>query len=1311
MINNKKLYQLIKVYKWSVCAALSFSPLSSYGQDASNFNFTEPVINVIPPSPNVVEFQQYVDVPINHYTGIPEINIPLYTLKTPQLTLPISLTYHAGGLKVGSHASWVGAGWTLNAGGVIGRTVRGKAADETIKSNERNENAPFIYGLLTHDYTEENTRARSPVSIYDLKRNISNPAAILTRDDSLLNIIDFHPDIFTYSSSTGSGKFYLTKNLSRGSSIDVVKDIGDDNNIVSPFRRGSNGYVEDQEGWLITTPDGSELNFNVRDSTEDTSFMGFEFRGESSITANSYNRSKQVSAWHLKNMKNGGDSISFTYDKEIYQFDNPTRLSVSYAAKAYSYHADRVNDYFKNFDSKVRKTFYFSNATHQTHRISTITASNGISVEFFSDHSRKDLLGAKALTELRVYQHDKFVIGYIFEYNYFGNKNDPDQCKLILKRVFQIDEHSNEINDGYQFDYYGDSDQMFNRLTPYYDWWGYPNRMNSERNNPFLPPLKVEGLYLSDRFFDNHPREPNFNVTLHAALKEVIYPSKGSANFIYESHEQHLANNLENVILRTSATSVDGTITSDFEDFTLKEDTYVTFSAFSNLGICEENDNPALLPADSNCPYNETDGTRILVYNESDFGFTEYNLKKEAYPLIPLNREEYLNYYSSSCLENNLECDNNLEGLQVNEYTVPQNCSYDVSEVLDLYSPNRYLLPAGKYRLFSSSSNSSNYSGRIEYERFDAFNSLVGGLRIKNILMKDQNKEVVKFNNFSYTSKYNEQKSSGKVFQRPFFGFRYKFNETLKKDILDGLNQLGTNDPRFPVYGTYLGDMSIGLAILSIEMSEETSNPILTNKGSVIGYSKVTQKGVIVDSTRSFPEDESIDIFSNYNGYTTYEFVNDVDFDEQSKDYAMPYPNLIKQDLSYKNGKILEKNIFNDNSQILKRIQNKYSYNYQNDLNVQGITLYTNINSQVYTGFGSVKESASHPVLSYYRVKPYIYFPYTFTSRSSHLISSIVSDFSYSINDEPEVHQQQTLYTYGRFHTLPLTISTFEPEFGKGHLTTYTRSLPSPALHTERKVYKINNISGTQPISDPTPAIAGERISYKGRLPKSYEKLIWKKPIGDEREIPGAAPREYVQSYVRVMEVDYSEDNEQLVVRQLVADDQGAGASVLQQKIYIWDALHQPLAEVVNAERSEVYYNGFEEIEDANAKVGRGTGNLVMGLYAIPANELPEGDNLVVSFYWLDSSGEWQYQRQPYNGEATVGRSDAQAIDELRIHPADAQMTTYAHRPGWGITYSCDANSLATHYYYDSFGRLEEVRDHQGNLVQQTDYHYLQTQN
>lgn len=101
-----------------------FAMVESFGQANSD---PDPTQSILPPSPTAAAFAKYVDHPVNHHTGTPSISIPLCELSGRGVSVPVSLSYHAGGVKVDEVASNVGLGWSLNAGGVVTRTVMGKA--------------------------------------------------------------------------------------------------------------------------------------------------------------------------------------------------------------------------------------------------------------------------------------------------------------------------------------------------------------------------------------------------------------------------------------------------------------------------------------------------------------------------------------------------------------------------------------------------------------------------------------------------------------------------------------------------------------------------------------------------------------------------------------------------------------------------------------------------------------------------------------------------------------------------------------------------------------------------------------------------------------------------------------------------------------------------------------------------------------------------------------------------------------------------------------------------------------------------------
>ncbi|MBL7705669.1 MAG: hypothetical protein JNM21_09000 [Taibaiella sp.] len=62
------------------------------------------------------------------------------------------------------------------------------------------------------------------------------------------------------------------------------------------------------------------------------------------------------------------------------------------------------------------------------------------------------------------------------------------------------------------------------------------------------------------------------------------------------------------------------------------------------------------------------------------------------------------------------------------------------------------------------------------------------------------------------------------------------------------------------------------------------------------------------------------------------------------------------------------------------------------------------------------------------------------------------------------------------------------------------------------------------------------------------------------------------------------------------------------------------------------------------------------------------------------------------------------AIDELRIHPENAQMNTYTYQKLNGKSSETDALGRITFYEYDGLGRLHLVRDQEGHILQKKTY-------
>ena len=94
------------------------------GQSTNTFNPSLPQLPYL--SPEAASLGKYGEIPVSEYTGVPEISVPLHTVRIGELELPLSLTYHASGIKVAQEATWVGLGWDLQAGGCINQIVSGR---------------------------------------------------------------------------------------------------------------------------------------------------------------------------------------------------------------------------------------------------------------------------------------------------------------------------------------------------------------------------------------------------------------------------------------------------------------------------------------------------------------------------------------------------------------------------------------------------------------------------------------------------------------------------------------------------------------------------------------------------------------------------------------------------------------------------------------------------------------------------------------------------------------------------------------------------------------------------------------------------------------------------------------------------------------------------------------------------------------------------------------------------------------------------------------------------------------------------------
>lgn len=169
------------------------------------------------------------------------------------------------------------------------------------------------------------------------------------------------------------------------------------------------------------------------------------------------------------------------------------------------------------------------------------------------------------------------------------------------------------------------------------------------------------------------------------------------------------------------------------------------------------------------------------------------------------------------------------------------------------------------------------------------------------------------------------------------------------------------------------------------------------------------------------------------------------------------------------------------------------------------------------------------------------------------------------------------------------------------------------------------------------------------------------------------------------------------------------------------------IASTNNASQSDIAYTSFEADGKGNwtfigtptSAEGGITGTMSYSLAsgAISKSGLTSSTKYIVS-YWLYSGGSvsirggtqssnitgyttrgWTYHEVTFTSTTSISLSGSGYIDELRLYPVDAQMTTYTYQPLIGVTSQCSPDNKIQYYDYDGLGRLQDVKNEDGNII------------
>lgn len=486
-------------------------------------------VKVVPSSPISSAMERYGDYPVSLSTGVPEINIPIYEIVSGDLRLPISISYHASGIKMTDFSYPVGLGWSLNAGGRISRTIRDKP----------DEKYPNIISY------------------------IQNPGG-LTPEEAM-NGMDTQPDVFYYSSGLkdgASGRFMFNGNSTVLGQIVLPQPLFfPHQNFKLDYANSAMDLIDDQ---------GRRFHY-----------------GEATEQASPYQGLAHISAWMLADIipasKQTSDKISFSY------IDGPTLVthsteghlriidSVCHVSSTMSDPYNNLwdsilgiqqttspNDIYRRIDDQGNKPAYLSNfidpyssgqpgsntwygnvSTFYADEYSSYTTKNVSDIYFKNGHVHFSYTTGQLLDMITVFDGSNQVIKKAkFNYSFFASPgNNEDRYKLDDLIITGADDL---MPQKYTFEYNEGIGSL--RDLNAKDFWGYYNGVHNSSPIPKWTGVPVLALC---RWDSNGNPDHIFTTTdIGSAwawsnddamkkymIKKIIYPTGGYTEFEFEANK------------------------------------------------------------------------------------------------------------------------------------------------------------------------------------------------------------------------------------------------------------------------------------------------------------------------------------------------------------------------------------------------------------------------------------------------------------------------------------------------------------------------------------------------------------------------------------------------------------------------------------------------------------------------------------------------------------------------------------------------------------------------------------------------------
>ncbi len=468
-------------------------------------------------SPQVTLINQFGDYPVDLSNGLVDISIPLYEIKTPGLSMPLSLKFHPSGLRHDERESFFGLRWVLGGLGHVSRVIKGYP-------DEYHSRYPLHESINNPNYKPDFFSLFGTTSTMYSGSGQSYNSVFITMGGQYK---DTEYDVFSYSLPSGkSGKFILT---GAGEVVETMP--------YEPIKIVVGRESDRYGGVTITDENGITYNYQMSESDENGFATAFHLKkitsaNKQDVITIDYEKSDLRTYVRSENTVTSDD----LHDNSPYAWERDL-IWGEYPSPIYAALSGLFNDKYKYFNTSN----YSKHILCDQYCISTIRIESGGEltslVDFYYTSAQSNV--ARYLEEIMVNNANGDLVKYI----YFTLKNnESNKFKLLDKIEIMPWSDSKEV---YTFDYY---DSYYapacSDLSKNFDWWGYysegagayyaqdialsiPSQDTGRGDSKIM---KMEGGH----------KTPNGNSMSIGMIKEITYPTGGRTQFEYEVNGDNL---------------------------------------------------------------------------------------------------------------------------------------------------------------------------------------------------------------------------------------------------------------------------------------------------------------------------------------------------------------------------------------------------------------------------------------------------------------------------------------------------------------------------------------------------------------------------------------------------------------------------------------------------------------------------------------------------------------------------------------------------------------------------------------------------